>query len=98
MFQNFPLGICIDPDTCQCSEGYDFRENSTNVCEPICEEGCLSGKCVAPNECVCDEGYTFLENSTIECQPYCGNCLNGTCTEPNKCVCSDDMEMIFKVE
>lgn len=41
----------------QCCAGYS--ETSSNVCMPICVNGCENGVCIAPNQCKCDEGYVL---------------------------------------
>ena len=57
-----------------------------NICEPVCTQGCISGKCVAPETCECLEDY---ENSGDGiCVPVCNDdCSNGKCVLPNICLC-----------
>lgn len=93
-FSPFCTGVCTDPDVCQCNVGFEFRENSTYICDPQCDEGCLNGQCIGPNECQCDDGYVFATDSTIECVPHCEYCINGTCEAPNQCVCEDGFEIV----
>lgn len=37
--------------------GYVKLENSRNVCEAKCTNGCSNGKCVGPERCECLPGY-----------------------------------------
>lgn len=49
-------GECIEVDTCNCKEGYEFANDSEHICQPVCNPSCGKGKCIGPNECKCDEG------------------------------------------
>lgn len=58
-------GVCIEPNECQCENGYELghNKNETNICYPICKSnidginGCGNGTCIAPNTCKCDYGF-----------------------------------------
>ncbi|TGZ45745.1 Uncharacterized protein DBV15_04418 [Temnothorax longispinosus] len=88
------MGKCVEPHTCACNEGYRLRNNSEDICEPICENDmCGGGICVAPGTCL-HENQTVsntsvvLSNSTQSkpiCTIPCGP--NGECTSPNECTC-----------
>lgn len=44
----------------KCREGY--KEESNNICVPICKNACEHGNCVAPEHCECDQGYANDKN------------------------------------
>uniref|UniRef100_A0A182LZ50 EGF-like domain-containing protein n=1 Tax=Anopheles culicifacies TaxID=139723 RepID=A0A182LZ50_9DIPT len=84
---------CIRPNVCQCLAGHRFVENSTSVCEPICEDNlvdCSNGRCTQPNVCECNEGYTLaIRNGRMLCEPETcrEHCVNGYCVEEGRCEC-----------
>ncbi|XP_071572894.1 uncharacterized protein [Temnothorax nylanderi] len=95
--QCFPfckMGKCVAPGTCGCNEGYRLRNNSKDICEPICENDmCGGGICVAPGTCL-HENQTVSNTSVVLsnftrskaiCTIPCGP--NGECTSPNECTC-----------
>uniref|UniRef100_A0A182NBS3 EGF-like domain-containing protein n=1 Tax=Anopheles dirus TaxID=7168 RepID=A0A182NBS3_9DIPT len=84
---------CIRPNVCQCLAGHRFVDNSTSVCEPICEESlvdCTNGRCTQPNVCECNEGYTLaIRNGRMLCEPVAcvEQCVNGYCVAEGRCEC-----------
>ncbi|XP_031623923.1 von Willebrand factor D and EGF domain-containing protein-like isoform X2 [Contarinia nasturtii] len=80
-------GKCTSPNVCTCNADYDFKTNSTHICEPICKN-CTNGECIAPEKCESHSGYIF-NSKTETCVPECFGCENGRCVEPNKCECND---------
>uniref|UniRef100_A0A182S8W9 EGF-like domain-containing protein n=1 Tax=Anopheles maculatus TaxID=74869 RepID=A0A182S8W9_9DIPT len=84
---------CIRPNVCQCLAGHRFANNSTSVCEPICEDSlvdCSNGRCTQPNVCECNEGYTLaIRNGRMLCEPVTcrEHCVNGYCVEEGRCEC-----------
>jgi len=79
--QNCTNGMCISPDQCACSVGWEGRD--CNTCIPY--PGCVHGHCVQALECICDPGYAGAFCDV----PDCGDCNNGYCASPNDCVCFD---------
>lgn len=54
-------GHCIEATNCRCLDGFQFRNNSQHICDPVCSAECKEhGKCVGPNQCRCDEGKFIL--------------------------------------
>ena len=84
-------GQCVEPNTCQCNEGFKTDPNNAFNCIPICEPECVHGYCAAPNECKCNIGYVEIENRTV-CKPVCVGCEFGQCVEPNNCACFEGYE------
>uniref|UniRef100_A0A8D8CJ39 von Willebrand factor D and EGF domain-containing protein n=4 Tax=Culex pipiens TaxID=7175 RepID=A0A8D8CJ39_CULPI len=84
---------CIKPNVCQCITGYRFAENSTSVCEPICDDSlvdCANGRCTQPNVCECDEGFVLaIRDGKMVCDPKpCDRlCVNGLCIGEGVCEC-----------
>lgn len=80
-------GICIAPNLCECSDGYQWESN-VNKCIPICATNCTNGICMAQDNCTCNENYYF--NETLEsCEPNCpSGCTFGICIAPNECACN----------
>ncbi|XP_023031529.1 multiple epidermal growth factor-like domains protein 11 [Drosophila willistoni] len=86
-------GHCSAPETCVCSEGYSFRNNSQDICDPICKN-CKNGDCLAPDICVCHLGYRpDYSTGYLNCLPSCEQCVNGICTGPEECTCLDGFTM-----
>ncbi|XP_058452893.1 fibrillin-1-like [Malaya genurostris] len=85
---------CIKPNVCQCISGYRFTDNSSSVCEPICDESrvdCRNGRCAEPNLCECDDGYRLtIRSGIMVCEPKTcvEDCVNGYCDGSGSCVCS----------
>ena len=85
------LQNCTAPEYCTCFDGYNKAENSTHLCEPICNTTCENGHCSAPGECTCNE--SFEKNENDECVPEC-KCIHGTCSGENRnCVCEEGYEL-----
>ncbi|KAM6111677.1 LOW QUALITY PROTEIN: multiple epidermal growth factor-like domains protein 8 [Phoenicopterus ruber ruber] len=51
---------------CACKSGYTL-DNTTGLCRPVCEQGCVNGTCVEPNHCRCHFGYVG-HNCSVQCQ------------------------------
>lgn len=75
-------GTLIDPYTCLCDQGWQWKCGS---CEPICDK-CDHGTCISPGHCECNSGYTIQSGL---CEPQCANgCANGRCVSPDHCSCN----------
>ncbi|XP_055632768.1 fibrillin-1-like [Toxorhynchites rutilus septentrionalis] len=95
-------GKCVEPNVCQCDDGYDFVDGSHTRCqsieeiriekqrklmEKLCSQECSNGKCVQ-GYCLCTEGYGNPEGQIHRCIALCDPpCRNGTCILPNRCEC-----------
>lgn len=75
----------------RCCDGYEERYD---VCEPVCNPGCVNGRCTRPNSCECHIGYSPSEYDQYMCLPVCeSHCPNGVCTNPNQCSCNVGFEL-----
>ncbi|XP_031626309.1 protein draper-like [Contarinia nasturtii] len=63
-------GICISPQQCKCSKGYENDKNDPLKCSPVCDE-CVHGECISPNYCSCSDGYQWNGGQTNKCIPIC---------------------------
>ncbi|UYV69928.1 MEGF8 [Cordylochernes scorpioides] len=50
---------------CVCKKG--FTQDPSDVCVPVCRQGCRFGTCIAPNECKCHFGFVG-KNCSVLCQ------------------------------
>jgi hypothetical protein len=90
---------CVNPDDCQCSNGYTgleceysicFNKNATDI--DVCSS---HGDCTAPDTCHCDNGYTGSDCNVPICfnipanetQSVCHG--RGNCVAPDECICSN---------
>ncbi|CAD7086476.1 unnamed protein product [Hermetia illucens] len=86
-------GDCTDPGVCICLPGYENRNSSTGICEPVCETPCENGSCVRPNTCECDAGFQKSSDGS-QCEPKCEKgCENGSCVRPNICECDKGFQI-----
>ncbi|XP_025158267.1 multiple epidermal growth factor-like domains protein 10 [Harpegnathos saltator] len=87
-------GTCTAPNVCTCQNGYSLQKS--DVCEPICSQGCVMGACVAPEKCKCFEGYGLLDDSSYICKPICSKtCYNGRCIAPDTCICNEGYRSLY---
>ncbi|XP_053692598.1 fibrillin-2-like [Sabethes cyaneus] len=92
---------CVEPDRCECHQGYEFYNDSVSVCfheddvrrfqiqlkQDHCEDNCRNGFC-EEGKCVCPVGFVPSVNDEFNCQPYCEKpCLNGVCAGNSRCRC-----------
>lgn len=57
------FGECLN-NKCKCIDGYSLSEDSSTICEPICNTDCKNGDCEAPDRCKCWEGYEQQDQFT----------------------------------
>ncbi len=71
-------GVCVQPNKCQCSNGW-----AGNDCTiPVCMEECQNdGVCVQPNKCQCSNGWTG-NDCTIPI--LVENCTRDNCSQGKK--------------
>ncbi|XP_053692599.1 tenascin-like [Sabethes cyaneus] len=92
---------CVEPDRCECHQGYEFYNDSSSVCfhkddvrrfqiqlkQDHCEHNCRDGFC-EEGKCICPVGFVLSINDEFNCQPFCEKpCLNGVCAGNNRCRC-----------
>ena len=76
-------GLCIAPDVCQCSSGWEGSSCSNYSCSRV--YNCLGrGDCVGPDKCLCKNGWTGQDCSVAGCSERSNCSGRGICVRPNE--------------
>eukprot|EP00818_Percolomonas_sp_WS_P004460 CAMPEP_0117451564 /NCGR_PEP_ID=MMETSP0759-20121206/9079_1 /TAXON_ID=63605 /ORGANISM="Percolomonas cosmopolitus, Strain WS" /LENGTH=2086 /DNA_ID=CAMNT_0005244181 /DNA_START=52 /DNA_END=6312 /DNA_ORIENTATION=- len=90
-------GKCVNPDVCECQDGWHGQFCEIPFCESISasdEKVCRRrGQCIHHNKCMCEAGYSGDNCELFECfgvsrgsEHVCNS--HGTCVDIDQCVCS----------